>query len=127
MSSRTSPCPATLLAKTASIAGALTLVAMIEQGPAPAVASASAWRAQGGVLEHDIGRFAAKLERDRLDGPGGKLVDALPRAVAAGEGDLRDIRMGDKPLAELGAKSGHDIDDPGGKASFLEQAAKLER
>jgi hypothetical protein len=35
--------------------------------------------------------------------------------------------MGDKPLAELGAKSGHDIDDPGGKASFLEQAAKLER
>ena len=49
MSSRTSPCPATLLAKTASIAGALTLVPMIEQGPAPTVASASAWRAQGNV------------------------------------------------------------------------------
>src|ERR1700722_1707222 len=47
MSSRTNPCPATLLAKTASIAGALTLVPMIEQGPAPAVASPCACRAQG--------------------------------------------------------------------------------
>src|ERR1700722_9983036 len=47
MSSRTSPCPATLLAKTASIAGALTLVPMIDQGPAPAVASPCACRAQG--------------------------------------------------------------------------------
>ena len=80
-----------------------------------------------GVLEHDIGRFAAKLERDRLDGPRGKLVDALSGAVAPGEGDLRDMRMGDKALADLGAEAGHDIDDAGRKAGFLEQAAKLER
>ena len=38
MSSRTRPWPATLLAKTASAAGALMVVPMIEQGPAPAVA-----------------------------------------------------------------------------------------
>src|SRR5580698_8468885 len=47
MSSRTRPCPATLLAKMASIGGALILVPTIEQGPAPTVASACACRAQG--------------------------------------------------------------------------------
>src|SRR5580700_6225056 len=47
MSSRTSPCPATLLAKTASIAGALILVPTIEQGPAPAVANPCACLAHG--------------------------------------------------------------------------------
>src|ERR1700733_8288356 len=57
-----------------------------------------------GVLEHYIGRFAAKLERDRLDRPGSKLVDALSGAVASREGDLRDLRMGDKALADLGAE-----------------------
>src|ERR1700733_1372956 len=49
MSSRTSPCPATLLAKTASTAGALMFVPTIEQGPAPTVASACACRAHGNV------------------------------------------------------------------------------
>ena len=80
-----------------------------------------------GVLEHDIGRFAAKLERDRLDGPRGKLVDALSGAVAPGERDLRDMRMSDKALADLGAEAGQDIDDAGRKAGFLEQAAKFKR
>ena len=73
-----------------------------------------------GVLEHDIGRFAAKLKRDRLDRPRGKLVDALSRAVAPGEGDLRDMRMGDKALADLGAEAGQDIYDARRKAGFLE-------
>src|SRR5580693_9780040 len=80
-----------------------------------------------GVLEHDIGRFAAKLERDRLDGPRGKLVDALSGAVAPSEGDLRDIRMSDKTFTDLRAKSRQDIHHTGRKAGFLEQASKLKR
>src|SRR3984957_1837165 len=80
-----------------------------------------------GVLEHDVGRFAAKLERDGLDGPRGKLVDALSGAVAPSEGDLRDMRMADKGLADLGAEAGQNIYNAGRKAGFLEQAAKLER
>src|ERR1700722_15205947 len=59
-----------------------------------------------GVLEDDIGRFAAELQRHRFDGPRGKLVDALSGAVAPGEGDLRDMRMSDKTLADLGAEAG---------------------
>jgi hypothetical protein len=59
-----------------------------------------------GVLEHDIGRFPAKFERDGFDGPRGKLVDALSGAITPREGDLRDIRMRDKTLADLRAKSG---------------------
>src|ERR1700734_4055247 len=72
-----------------------------------------------GVLEHDIGRFTAKLERNGLDGPRGKLVDALSGPVAPGEGDLRDMRMGDEALADLGAKAGQDIHDAGRQAGFL--------
>src|ERR1700722_5461591 len=47
MSSRTSRCQATLLANTASMAGALIFVPTIEQGPAPAMANACACRAHG--------------------------------------------------------------------------------
>src|SRR6202167_2461583 len=41
-----------------------------------------------GVLEYDTRRFTAKLELNRLDGPRGKLVDALSGPVAPGEGAL---------------------------------------
>ena len=82
---------------------------------------------ENGVLEHDIGRFAAKLERDRFDGLRSQFVDALPGAVAAGEGDLCDMRMRDQALADLGAEPGHDIHDAGRKAGLLEQASEFER
>ena len=78
MSSRTRPCPATLLAKTASAAGATMSVPTIEQGPAPAVASAAACRDQGS--EDDFERAGKKIEQA---GPelgarlGGKMVVAL--------------------------------------------------
>ena len=45
-----------------------------------------------GILEHDVGRLAAEFQRHRLDRAGREFVDALPGAVAAGEGDLGDTR-----------------------------------
>ena len=56
-----------------------------------------------------------------------ELVDALSGAVAAGEGDLRHMRMGDQALADLGAEPGHDVDHARRKARLLEQAPKFER
>ena len=50
ISSRTRPCPATLLAKAASLDGAVMLVPMMAQGPPPLAASAAALRAQGSGL-----------------------------------------------------------------------------
>ena len=47
-----------------------------------------------GVVEHDVGRLAAELERDVLQALGGLGVDLRAGRVRAGEGDLGDVRDG---------------------------------
>src|SRR5580704_7423320 len=102
MSSRTSPCPATLLAKTASIAGALILVPTIEQGPAPAVANPCACLAHGSpcaskaqarkssrqtlsfsraAAEMSLSRLAAIADAIRTDSGALRVVGASARAT----------------------------------------------
>jgi hypothetical protein len=58
----------------------------------------------GGVLEDDVGRFAAEFEGEALElavgaRSGGGLGDALADFGGAGEGDLVDERMLDERLA----------------------------
>ena len=66
---------------------------------------------QDAVVEHDVGRLAAELQRHLLEGLGGELVDARARCGAAGEGDLGDLWMRDQRLADHGAVARHHVDD----------------
>ena len=45
-----------------------------------------------GIVEHDVGRLAAELERDGLESRCRELIDLAPRGIAAGEPDMRDRR-----------------------------------
>ena len=47
-----------------------------------------------GVVENDVGGFAAEFEGDFLDAFGGELVDVFAGSVAAGEGYFGDVRDG---------------------------------
>jgi len=71
-----------------------------------------------GVLEDDVGGFAAELECHRFDRPRRKLINALAGAVTAGEGDLRDLRVRDEALADFRAETRHDIHHARRKPAF---------
>ena len=73
-----------------------------------------------GVVEHDVRRFAAELQRHLLEAVAAELVDALAGGVAAGEGDLGDLRMLDQRLADLGAEAGDDVDHARREAGLLD-------
>ena len=72
------------------------------------------------IVEHDVGRLAAELQRHFLETLGCKLVHARARRRAAGEGDLGDLGMRHQRLAHHGAIAGHDIDHAGRQAQFLD-------
>ena len=80
-----------------------------------------------GVVENDVGGFAAQFERDVFDAARGQFVDVLAGAVAAGEGDLGDVGMRDQRLADFVAEAGDDVDDAGRETGFLKQLAERER
>jgi hypothetical protein len=48
---------------------------------------------EGCVLEHDVRRLAAELERQPLPASGDLALISLPTSVRAGEGDLVEARM----------------------------------
>ena len=60
----------------------------------------------GGILENDVGRFAAQLERARDQVPPAGLAHLAPRRDAAGEGDLVDPAL-DERRARLAVADGH--------------------
>ncbi len=80
-----------------------------------------------GVVENNIGRFAAELERHVLDAARGQPIDMLARLIAAGEGDLGDVLVRDQRLAHFVAEAGDDVDNARRKARLLEQLAERER
>ena len=73
-----------------------------------------------GIVENDVRRLPAELERDVLDAFRAQAVDVLARAVAAGEGDLGDVAMRDQRLAHFVAESGDDVDDSRRESGPLE-------
>jgi hypothetical protein len=73
-----------------------------------------------GVVEHDVRRFAAKLERHGLQPACGELVDLASRRVTAGETHVRDLRMRDEIGTDFGSEPGDDVDDAFGKSRFGE-------
>ena len=63
-----------------------------------------------GVVEHDVGRLAAELEREPLAGAGERALDRLADVGRAGEGDLVDAGMAHERGAGV-ARAGDDVDD----------------
>ena len=55
----------------------------------------------GRVVEDDVGRLAAELQRQRLVGAGDGAADLLADGGRAGEGDLVDVGMLDERKADL--------------------------
>ena len=76
-----------------------------------------------GVLEDDVGRLAAELERQALAGAGGGLADDLADFGRAGEGDLVDIGVIDDRGAGV-ALAGDDVDDALGQAGLLARSRR---
>ena len=76
-----------------------------------------------GVVEDDVGRLAAELERDRLEMLRRELVDLAAGCRAAGEADVRDRGMRHQRLADLRTQAGDDVDDTVRKARLSEEAA----
>src|SRR5262249_20180215 len=63
----------------------------------------------GDVLEEDVRRLAARVERDGDEGLGSIFDDQPARRGLAGEGDLGDARAGRERLAGLEAKAVDDV------------------
>ena len=82
---------------------------------------------QIGVVENDVGRFAAQFERDLLQIARGGLHDQLAHFGRAGERDLIDVRMRGQRGAGGFAETRHDIHHAVGNAGFLNQFAQAQR
>jgi hypothetical protein len=78
------------------------------------------------VVEDDVGRLAAKFQRNTLERFCRCLVDGPAARFATSEGNALDERMIDQRFAGLSAHTGNDIDHAGRKAGFLEQLPQVE-
>ena len=67
-----------------------------------------------GVVEDDVGGFAAEFEGEGLAGACGGLADALADGGGAGEGDLVDVGVDEGRAG--GAVAGDDVEDALGEA-----------
>ena len=104
-------------------AGAAALAVIEEDGAGGAGNGA----VEIGVVENDVGRFAAEFERNLLQVAGRGLHDELADFGRAGEGDLVDVRMRGERGAGGFAVAGNDVHDAIGNAGFLNQFAEAER
>ncbi len=80
-----------------------------------------------GILEHDVRRLAAELERDPLQALRRGLVDLRAGRVRTGEGDLGDAGMADQLGADLRPEAGDHVEDAVGNAGFLRQRGEFQR
>src|SRR5947209_4524663 len=79
------------------------------------------------VVEDDVGRLAAELAGDRLDGLGGQLGDALARARGAGERDRVDSRVRGHGLADDRPVAGDEVEHARRDAELVEDLGEDER
>ena len=73
------------------------------------------------VLEHDDGVLAAELEAQSLELAAGPLRDRPARLGAARERDDADVRVVDDRVADLAARTGHEVDDARREARLVHE------
>ncbi len=78
-----------------------------------------------GIVEDDVGRLAAKFERQRLAGAGRGFADLAADLGRAGEGDLVDARVGDQRRAGL-AVAGDDVEQAPWQAGLAAEVGEQE-
>ena len=81
---------------------------------------------QVGVLEDDVGRLAAKFERDTLYHLGGELHHSFAGARRSGEGDHVGLRVSHDRLTDDGTESGQHIEDALGKTDVVHDLGEEE-
>ena len=84
-------------------------------------------RLQVAVVENDVGRFAAQLERHFLQIAGRGLQNQLADFGRAGEGDFVHVRMRGQRSAGSFAIARDDVHDAVGDSGFLNQFAQAQR
>ena len=80
-------------------------------------------RRQVGVVEDDVGRFAAQLRHDRCQIRCGRHDDLAGSRAATGEVDLADTRMAGQGIAAFGAGGDH-VDQAGRQPCLQAQFAE---
>ena len=98
-------------------------VALVEED---AVDDALDGLVERGVVEDDVGRLAAELERDPLVGAGDGPRDRLADLGRAGERDLVDVGVPDQRLAGP-AGAGDDVDDARRQVGLLADLREQQR
>ena len=82
---------------------------------------------QIGILEDDVGRFSAELERDPLQAARGGLIDLCACRIRSREGDLRHARVRNQLGADLGPEAGDHVEDAIGNAGLFCQSGEFQR
>ena len=82
-----------------------------------------AWNADAeiSVLEYDIGRFAAKFQRDFFQVMGCSIHDQFAHFGGARERDFINLRVGGESASSSFPVAGYDVDHAIRKASFTNQ------
>jgi len=83
-------------------------------------------RLEVGVLQHDLRRLAAQLERDLLEVARRRLHDQAPDLRGAGERHLVDVGVRGQMRAGV-AEPGHDVHDTGRQSRLGHQLAEPQR
>ena len=78
------------------------------------------------VVEQHVGRLAAELEGDLLDGLGAELGDALAGAGRAGERHHVDVGVGGDRLADRRAVAGDEVEHAGRQADLVDDLGEHE-
>ena len=78
------------------------------------------------IGKHELWTLAPQLERDAVEGIGGRLRDDLGRVDVAGEGDFIDARMHDHRLAGRFAHAVKDVDHAVGEAGLERQLGQYD-
>ena len=80
-----------------------------------------------GVVQDDVGRFAAEFERNFFQVAGGGVQDQLADFGGAGEGDFVHVGMRGESGAGGFAVARDDVDDAIGESGFLKEFAEAKR
>ena len=80
-----------------------------------------------GVVEHDVGRLAAELQRNLLQISGSRLQDELAHLGRAGERDLVDIGVRRQSSTGRFAVAGNNVDDAVWESGFGDEFGQQQR